>query len=81
MNGDFYLTRFAPFSLGRFPYLLLSEVQIVGVLQIQPKLGACAKEMSQEQGGFALDGARTVQGFRIFAYFSFVSSTTMTSIG
>lgn len=37
--------------------------------------------MSQEQGGFAPDGARTVQGFRIFAYFSFVSSTTMTSIG
>src|SRR5712692_8084841 len=47
-----------------FPGLLLGEEQVVEALQIEPKLRARAKEMSETQSGVARNGARPIQDLR-----------------
>ena len=46
------------------PGLFLGETQVVETLQIEPKLRARAKEMSEAQGGIPHDGTRPVQDLR-----------------
>ena len=47
-----------------FAGLLLGEAQVVEVLEIEPKPGIGAKEMSEAQSGVAGDGARATQDLR-----------------
>jgi hypothetical protein len=59
---------FAAFEPGQgfdgFPGFLLGEPQVIEILQIEPKLGAGAKEMSEAQGRVAGNRARPVQDLR-----------------
>jgi hypothetical protein len=50
--------------LDGFPGFLLGESQIIETLQIEPKLRARAKEMSEAQSGVARDSARPMQDLR-----------------
>ena len=59
-----YLDKFATFQFrqGRdgFASLLLGKPQVVKILQIEPKLLTCAKEMSEAQRGVAGNRARSM---------------------
>src|SRR5947209_10898376 len=50
--------------LDGLPGLLLGEAQVVEALEIEPKLRARAKEMSEAQSGVARNGARPIQDLR-----------------
>src|SRR5262252_10217256 len=50
--------------LDGFSRLLLREPQVIEALQVHPKLGTRAKEMSKAQGRVTGDGARSVQDLR-----------------
>src|SRR2546425_521316 len=50
--------------LDGFSGLLLGEAQVVEALEIEPKLRARAKEMSEAQSGVARNSARPIQDLR-----------------
>src|SRR5712664_848228 len=63
-----HMDRLVSFQPGKafdgFPGLLLGQAQVIESLQVEPKLRARAKEMSEAQGGVAGDGARAIQDLR-----------------
>src|SRR5712691_10227276 len=63
-----YVDRLVAFQPGKsldgFPGLLLGEAQVVEALQVEPKLRAGAKEMSEAQSGVARNSARPIQDLR-----------------
>jgi len=60
--------KFAAFQLGQsfdgFAGFLLGEAQVIEILEIEPKLRARAKEMSEAQGRVTRHGARAMQDLR-----------------
>src|SRR5207245_5064675 len=63
-----YVYRIVAFQPGKsfdgFPGLLLGEAQVVEALEIEPKLRARAKEMSEAQSGVARNSATPIQDVR-----------------